>query len=73
MLVGVYLDKARVSDTPESVETVISETSWRNSKLYKQTKKLNICKLTPALSRFPQLLLAAPWDNSSKEVLPGRK
>ena len=26
MLVGVYLDKSRVSDTPESAETVISET-----------------------------------------------
>ena len=26
MLVGVYLDKGRVSDTPESAETVISET-----------------------------------------------
>jgi hypothetical protein len=26
MLVGVYLDRGRVSDTPESAETVISET-----------------------------------------------
>ena len=28
MLVGVYLDKGRVSDTPESAETVIFETPW---------------------------------------------
>ena len=30
MLVGVYLDKGRVSDTPESVETVILETPQRH-------------------------------------------
>ena len=38
MLVGVYLDKGRVSDTPESAETVISETTQRHF--------LNITKLT---------------------------
>ena len=38
MLVGVYLDKGRVSDTPESAENVISETP--------QTHFLNINKLT---------------------------
>ena len=38
MLVGVYLDKGRVSDTPESAETVISETQQRPI--------LNINKLT---------------------------
>ena len=38
MLVGVYLDKGRVSDTPESAETVISETPQRHF--------LNINKLT---------------------------
>ena len=30
MLFGVYLDKGRVSDTPESAETVISETPRRH-------------------------------------------
>ena len=38
MLVGVYLDKGRVSDTPEFAESVISETPQR---LF-----LNINKLT---------------------------
>ena len=38
MLVGVYLDKGRVSDSPESAETVISETPQRYF--------LNINKLT---------------------------
>ena len=32
MVVGVYLDKERVSDTQESEETVISETPRRNFK-----------------------------------------
>ena len=30
MLVGVYLDKGRISDTPESAVTVISETPQRH-------------------------------------------
>ena len=51
ILVGVDLNKGRISDTPESAEIVISETPWRHSKQYKQT--------TDALSRFRQLLIAA--------------
>ena len=42
MLVGVYLDKGRVSDTPEFEETMISETPQRHF--------LNINKLTNMLS-----------------------
>ena len=38
MLVGVYLDKGRVSDTPESADSVISETPQRHF--------ININKLT---------------------------
>ena len=34
MPVTVYIDKGRVSDTPESAETVISETHKRHSKQY---------------------------------------
>ena len=64
-LVGVYLDKGRVSDTTESAEAVISETPWSHSKHDKQTKKQHIYKLTPALSIFPQLLLAAQRKNIS--------
>ena len=30
-LVRVQLDKGRVSDTPESAKTMISDTSWRHS------------------------------------------
>ena len=56
MLVGVYLDKGRISDTAESAGTMISEIPWRNFKQYKQTNEQHILKLTPALSRFPQLL-----------------
>ena len=48
MLVVVYLDKGRVSDTPESAETVISETPWRHFKKYKQTNKQHILKLHTA-------------------------
>ena len=51
MLVGVYLDKGRVSETPESEETVISETPWRHFKNYKQTNEQHIFKLTAAFSR----------------------
>ena len=58
MLVRVYIDKGRVSETRESAETGISETP---SEQYKQS---NICKLTPALSKFPQLLLAANKENT---------
>ena len=57
MLVSVFIDNGRVSDTPESSETVISETPWSYSKRYKQTKEKHQFRLTPALSRFPQLLL----------------
>ena len=32
MLVGVYIDKGRVSDTLESAETIVSETLWRHFK-----------------------------------------
>ena len=44
MLVWVYLDKGRVSDTPESAETIISES------LYKQSNKQIIFNLTAAFS-----------------------
>ena len=64
MLVRVYIDMGRVSDTPESAETVISKTILRN------TQMNNTFKLTPALSRFPQLLLTAHRKNTSEEVLP---
>ena len=42
MLVGVYQDKCRVSDTPKSAETVISETPWRQFKNYKQIKEQHL-------------------------------
>ena len=51
MLVGVYLEKGRVSDTPESAETAISETPWRHYKNYKQTNKEHIFELIAAFSR----------------------
>ena len=59
MPVRLYLDKGRVSDIPESAETVISEIPWRQSKQYKKTNKQHIFRLTPAISRFTQLQLAA--------------
>ena len=37
-----------------------------------QTNIQNIFKLTPALSRFPQLLLATHRKKTSQEVIPGR-
>ena len=67
MIVRVYLDKGRVSDTP-----VISETPRRHSKPFKQTNK-HIFKLTPSLSRFPHFLLAAHWKKTSYEVFPDKK
>ena len=73
MSVRLYLDKGRVSDIPESAETVISEIQWKHSKQYKQTNKQHIFRLTPALSRFTQLQLAAHRKNTSKEVLLGIK
>ena len=51
MLVGVYLDKDRVSDTPDSAETGISETLQKHFKKYKQTNKQHMFKLTAAFSR----------------------
>ena len=33
MLIGVYLEKGRVSDNPDSAETVISETPWMSLQL----------------------------------------
>ena len=51
MLYGVYLDKGRVSDTPESAETMISETPWRQFPKCKETNKQQILKLTAELSR----------------------
>ena len=51
MLVGVYLDKGRVSETPKSAETVISETPGRHFKKYRQTNEQHILKLTAAFSR----------------------
>ena len=59
------LPRGRVSDTPESVETVISETPWRQFKKYNQTTKQQIFKLSAELLRFPQLLLAAHRTNTS--------
>ena len=53
MLVGVYLDKGRVSDTPESGETVISETLWRHFKTYKQTSYFQNRSLDLTLSDYP--------------------
>ena len=50
MFVGVYLDKDRVSETPESAETVISETLKRDFKKYKQTNKQYIFELTVCAS-----------------------
>ena len=50
MLVGVYLDKSRVSDTSESAEIVISEIPWGHFKNYKQTKKQHMFKLPAAFS-----------------------
>ena len=60
MLVGVYLDKGRVSDTPKSAETGNSETLYRHFENYKQTKEQHIFKFTAAFSSQPQALLAAP-------------
>ena len=41
MLVGVYLNKGRVSDIPESAETVISETP--QGYFHKQTNEQQTC------------------------------
>ena len=65
MLVVVYLDNGKVSDTPESAETRISETSIRHFKKYKQYNKQHMFTLTAAFSRQPQFLLTARRKNTS--------
>ena len=59
MLVGVYIDRGRVSDTPESTETWISETLQRHFlNINKLTNNKHV-KFTSTLSRYLQLLQAA--------------
>ena len=67
MLIRIYLYMGMVSDTPESAETVISETPYGqgDTPKYKQTNKHHVFMLTPALSRYPQLLLAAHRKKAS--------
>ena len=71
MLVGVYLDKGRISDTPESAETRISGTPFRLLKKDKQINKLNFFRSqfhfqdAPSRSNKEHLL--------SEQVLPDRK
>ena len=75
MLVGVYLDKGRVSDTPESAETVISETPQRHFlNINKLTNNKHV-QFTSTLSRYLQLLQAAHRKNTSclRKFSPGRK
>ena len=75
MLVGVYLDNGRVSDTPESAETVISETSRKHFlNINKLTNNKHV-QFTSTLSRYLQLLQAAHRKNTSclRKFSPGRK
>ena len=75
MLVGVYLDKGRVSDTPESAETVVSETPPRHFlNINKLTNNKHV-QFTSTLSRYLQLLQAAHRKNTSclRKFSPGRK
>ena len=65
MLVGVYLDKGRVSDTPESAETVISETPQRRFlNINKLTSNIHV-QFTSTLSRYVQFLRAPQRKNIS--------
>ena len=75
MLVGVYPDKGRVSDTPESAETFISENPYRHFPKYKQTIEYQIIKLTIELLIHTQWLLAADRKNTSRlrKFSPGLK
>ena len=65
MFVRVYLDKERISDTPKTAETVISETAWRQFKKCKQNKKHHVFRLI----WYSQLLLAARRKNTLKQFL----
>ena len=51
MLVEVYLDKDKVFDTPESAESVISETRWRQFEKYKLTNEQQKCYVKAAFPR----------------------
>ena len=70
MLVRVYLDKGRVSDTQEYAETVISETAWQHYKNYKQTTNniylshtciIQIPSVAPVSSQEEHLLGSSSW------------
>ena len=51
MPVGVYLDKGRASETPESAETEISETPGRHFKKYNPTNKQQNVNFTAEFTR----------------------